>query len=228
MTMFVMAAPSTWLTPGLALSLAMKSGLRRVAGLLPGAVALEGLRDHDLEVEAAAAPCACSSARVMTPESRRPSRRLRRESTPSSTDERNNNTPRDRTVHRHAVDLLELGQVLVQHLGAGLERLCVRSSPCRPRTCSRHLLERHTPVVERPRVVRACARVGDAWRRGAAINVRTLAPRGQTPWLHWPSGTPCCTTVARWCTDGAKAPALASSAMQGRLCTWCKLLVLCK
>ena len=29
---------------------------------------------------------------------------------------------RDRTVHRHAVDLLELGQVLVQHLGAGLER----------------------------------------------------------------------------------------------------------
>ena len=26
------------------------------------------------------------------------------------------------------------------------------------------------------------------------------------------SGTPCCTTVARWCTDGAKAPALAANA----------------
>ena len=43
------------------------------------------------------------------------------------------------------------------------------------------------------------------------------------------SGTPCCTTVARWCTDGAKAPAEAAKARTALyMVQVCKLLVLCK
>ncbi|CAH0367424.1 unnamed protein product, partial [Pelagomonas calceolata] len=100
--------------------------LRRVAGLLPGAVALEGLRDHDLEVEAAAA---------------------------------------DEAVHRHAVDLLELGQVLIQHFGAGLERRARRlvalvlAAPLAAHTVKLHgsigqrhaLLHHGSPLVHRRR-----------------------------------------------------------------------------
>ena len=134
-----------------------------------------------------------------------PSSRSRRDRvTPSS--ERNNPRQlrfarRDRTVHRHAVDLLELGQVLVQHLGAGLERRARRlvalvlAAPLAAHTC------------ETLRVVHARAHrcmhaaslrhAGSTHADAGCMRSNSMAPLA--------SGTPCCTTVARGAALGANA-----------------------
>ena len=115
---------------------------------------------------------------------------------------------RSRTVHRHAVDLLELGQVLVQHLGAGLERRARRLVAL---------------VLAAPLAADACVTSCVARVRASAC-MRTPAPRGRTPWLRWPKGHP----AAR------RSPAGAPTArrrrrrqlMRGRPCTWCFATVL--
>ena len=113
-----------------------------------------------------------------------------------------------RTVHRHAVDLLELGQVLVQHLGAGLERRARRlvalvlAAPLAAHTCEtlRVVHARAHRCMHAASVRPAASTHADA---GAARS-NSMAPLAR--------GTPCCTTVARGCAAGEKAPAPAASA----------------
>ena len=124
------------------------------------------------------------------------------------------------TVHRHAVDLLELGQVLVQHLGAGLERRARRlvalvlAAPLAAHTCVGNgpFAARVSARASATHVVAAHRSMPDA----GAVRSNSMAPLAK--------GTPCCTTVALGAAAGAKA--LAPRAISATR-TFCILQLCC-